>query len=216
MRTRSKLALAALTAAAVFGVLVAGASANRIATSNQSFRVTWNSLEFIGFEFVEAIRCPVTIEGSFHSRTISKVLEALVGYITRAIVGTPCTGGTATALTASLPWHIRYNGFTGTLPEIREIHLRLVNAGFLIQTIEPLFGTLVACLYQSTAASPMRGWIGREAAGQLTNLRVDETAGIPLFRQLAGFCPNPGKLRGTSNTITLLGATTRITVTLVQ
>jgi hypothetical protein len=214
MQTRTRLMLATITTAVVLGALVSATSANRFATSNQFFRTTWTGMEFIGFEFVEAVRCAVTVEGSYHSRTISKVLESLIGYVTRASVGTPCTGGTAIVLGTSLPWHIRSNGFSGTLPNITTINHRLVKAAFLIQTVEA-FGGLDACLYQSTAASPLRGFINREAGGQLTTLKVDETAGIPLFRQLSGLCPSSAKLRGTSNTITVLGATTRITVTLV-
>lgn len=108
MRT-TKHILTALIATAVLGALVANAAANRIALSTPSFRATWTNLEWQAAGGLFTIRCPVTIEGSFHSNTISKVLEALIGYVTRAAVGAPaaCTGGTVTMLTSVLPWHIR-------------------------------------------------------------------------------------------------------------
>lgn len=214
MRKRSKLLLAGLGATIALAALISTASANRIATSSQGFRATWTELEFIGFEGGTPVRCPVTIEGSFHSRTISKVLEALVGYVSRVVVAeSACTGGTGKALTETLPWHIRYAGFGGTLPTITRINLNLVNSAFLVQQLG-LFNILNACLYQSNATSPMKGILEIGAGGVVNNLRVDETAGIPLVRTLSGVCPNPGKLHGTA-TVTVQGGTTRITVTLV-
>jgi hypothetical protein len=218
MRNRTKLLLTALAATAVLGALVATASANRIALVNNSptaFRTTWSALEFIGAGGIVRIRCPVTIEGSFHSRTISKVLEALVGYVTRAAIST-CTGGTTILLTARLPWHIRYNGFAGTLPAITSISLRLVGAEFLINFNE-VFGLRYSCLYQSTAASPMRGNVAVNAG--VAETLTPETAAIPLLTRLpesTGTCPSTGQLGQNAGPITLLGLTTKITVTLVQ
>jgi hypothetical protein len=208
MLTRSKLLLAALTAALTLGALLSTAYARRITVSNQNFRATWTTLRFLGGVFGN-IECPVTIEGSFHSRTISKVLEALVGYVSRAVVAeTRCAGGSARVLAETLPWHIRYNGFSGTLPNITQIHLRIVGAGFLVQ----IGGT--RCRYKSTETSPMRGWVNREAGGIATSIRVDETAAIP--KSSGSFvCPGTGRLEGTTNSLTLQGSTTRITVTLV-
>jgi hypothetical protein len=94
--------------------------------------------------------CRVTFEGSFHSRTFSKVARALVGYITSAIVAEAgCTGGSARALPTTLPWHLQYASFTGTLPDITGIRLRVVGAGFQIQ--EPI----VTCLYRTSEAEPL-------------------------------------------------------------
>lgn len=209
MRNRSKLLLAALTAALMLGALLSTASATRIATSNQNFTATWAKLRFIGGLFGN-VECAVTIEGSFHSRTITKMLELLVGYVTRATVAeTRCTGGSARALASTLPWHIRYNGFSGTLPNITQIHLRIVGAGFLVQVGG------VPCLYLSSANSPMRGWVNRSTTtGEATSIRVDETAAIPKSSG-SGICPGTGRLEGITNSLTLQGNTTKITVTLV-
>jgi hypothetical protein len=212
MRHRSKLLLAGLTAALAFGALISTSSANRIALSGQQFRATWNNLKFVGFVTVE---CHVTIEGSFHSRTISKVLEALIGYVSRVTVDeTRCTGGSARALNETLPWHIRYGGFRGTLPIITSIELRLVGGRFLVQVagIAP-----AKCLYTSSMASPMKGIVTRNTAtGVASSLRVDETAAIPFTSGTSSFsCMTSGRLEGTTNGLSEGPTSTSITVTLV-
>lgn len=68
MLHRSNVVLSALSAAVVLAALISTASANRIATSSRTFRATWSSSEFIGFEGGVPVSCAVTIEGSFHSR----------------------------------------------------------------------------------------------------------------------------------------------------
>jgi hypothetical protein len=219
MRHRSKLLLTALSATVVLGALVSAASANRIALSNQSFTATWTSLEFVEPIGLIAIRCPVTIEGSFHSSTISKVLEQLIGYVTHgAVAETRCTGGSARILPESLPWHIRYNGFAGTLPAITRINLRLVGAAFLIQI--PLPEGMQRCLYKSTAASPFKGVVNRNTTtGAAENLEP-ETARVPLFSETlrdpgAPACFASGGLRSRTTALTVQNSTTKITVTLV-
>jgi hypothetical protein len=215
MRNRSKLILAALTAALALGALVSAATATRIAVSNQLFRVTWTGLSFNGGSSFGEVRCPVTIEGTFHSRTIVKNTSSLIGFVTSAAVGSPCTGGTATILQGSLPWHIWYNGFTGRLPDITGIQLRMLSAAFKVKS--NLNGQ--ECLYTAEAASPMKGSVNRTTStGVAESLRPDETAGIAITSGATGFaqCPTSGFLRGASNTIGVQGNTaTKITVTLV-
>jgi hypothetical protein len=172
MRNRSKLLLAALTATVVMGLAV-DASATRIESSSQRFRIQWTTARPLIFATTGGIRvsCPVTLEGSFHSRTISKVSGQLIGYTTRAQVGSgepPCKGGTARANTETLPWHQQYNGFIGTLPRIRGIIQTLVGSRF-----EVLTGGL-NCHPTTTQREP--------AAGTTT---VNETTGAVI-----GFEPN--------------------------
>jgi hypothetical protein len=73
-------------------------------------------------------RCDLTLEGSFHSRTFPKTPELLIGYLTR--VGTANCTLTTTILTATLPWHVRYTGFSGALPDITAIRARIVGVAF--------------------------------------------------------------------------------------
>ncbi len=135
MRHTGKLILVALCAAAVLGITVSSASANNLRTNEHGWRVLWSSLEFNLPAFGITVRCPVTLEGSFHEETIRKVLGTLIGYVTTAIVNNAgCIGGRATALTERLPWHITYEGFAGRLPEITEIKLLMVRPAFRIES----------------------------------------------------------------------------------
>jgi hypothetical protein len=217
MRT-SKILLTALTAALVLGAAVSTASARRIEVSNQSFRAVWTSLEFTGrepFGGTLIVRCPVTLEGSLHSRTLSKVSGQLIGYVTNAQVRgeePPCEGGTATILSETLPWHIRYDSFRGTLPTITGVRVQLINASFLIN-INPG----IPCLFSSTTARPAFGII-EITGGVATKLRADETSQIPRFNAPlnSGFCPAEGSFKGTAELFLQGSTTTRINVRLVQ
>jgi hypothetical protein len=210
MRTRSMLLFAGLTAALLLSVAVAAASANRLSISNRQFRAVWRALNLrnTGFGTVN-ILCPVTMEGSFHSGTIRKVLRALIGYVSRATtVPGACTNGHATVHQESLPWHMQYAGFTGTLPRLSGVVLNLINALFTAENLSNV------CTTRTTAAQPARGTALVEAAGRVTGLRADETAPIPLEGEGACFFAGEGVFAGTA-AVTLLGNTTAITVTLI-
>lgn len=211
MRTRSKLLLSALAAALVLSMAVGSASANRLASNSTSFSLTWARLT-LAPSLGSSVICPVTLAGSFHSRTITKTLESLIGYVTSASVGAAgrttatCEGGTATILSATLPWHVRYGGFTGTLPNITGVILRLVGASFQINN-----GSL-ACLAATTAARPAIGTAAREAGGAITGLRTDETASIPLTGG-GGLCTlATGRFIGSGGVTGDGGAAIRITL----
>jgi len=211
MRTYVRLTLGAATAAVVLGAAVSSAAARRIEVSSQRFHQVWTAFSFKG-EFATST-CPVTLEGSFHSKTTSKVAGQLVGYISRVTVGnSSCTSGHATVLTETLPWHITYQGFTGTLPRITEIHLLLVGAAFRFE----LLGA--SCLARTTTTEPAEGWIFIEAnTGQVRELRPNPNRLIRNSAEcLAG---STGRFEGISEVFAggvESGNTTRITVRLVQ
>jgi len=221
MRTHIKLGLAALIATVTLGTMVSTASAGRLSVSNQNIRVTWSSLEFeVGFG--APIRCSVTIEGTFHYRSIIKVERALIGHITRAIVRRPCEHGTAWAYNGtevnevlggtfpnSLPWHITYEGFGGGLPAITSLRLLVSGARFRIR--EPVFGLL--CDYTTGANGNATGTANRDTATAVINRLVasgrirSETPGCP---------EGEFRSRPEDGLITVLGSTTtRISVTLI-
>jgi hypothetical protein len=152
MRTRSKLLLAGLTATAVFSLAVSSASARRFEASNEHYLAIWPALKFSGgFSPVE---CPVTLEGNYHSRIISKVSGQLIGFVTSAEVrASACTGGSATVLHANLPWHLRFDRWAGTLPNISSIRQQLVGGEFRID--EGIF----TCLSITRAGEPGFGTI---------------------------------------------------------
>jgi hypothetical protein len=222
MRTSVKLCFTALTAAFLLASAVATTSARSLSVTNQNIRVTWRSLEFSGAGVV--IRCAVTLEGSFHSRTIAKVARSLIGHITRAKVKRPCTNGEGWAangleshprlgrLNNTLPWHITYEGFVGRLPVIEAIDVLLRDARFKVQI--PIFTTI--CLF-GTAADNITGRVVREAGGGITTLAPiagRNTATLVAELGTSGLCPRTGTFGGTGD-VFLLGNTTRITITLI-
>ncbi len=91
MRHYARLITLAAATVIVLAAAVGSASAGHLSVSNQNIRVTWSALEFAAGG--TAIRCGLTLEGSFHSRTITKVEKTLIGYITTAISQRPCTNG---------------------------------------------------------------------------------------------------------------------------
>jgi hypothetical protein len=128
MRQHTKLLLAAMTATALMALAVGSASAGRLSVDEQNFRITWTSLEFVNASLGVRILCPTTLEGSFHSRTIVKVARSLIGYVTSAGFNeSACRNGSMTVDRTSLPWHVSYETFSGTLPNITRIQVLLRN-----------------------------------------------------------------------------------------
>ena len=211
MRLYTKLFVGTLAATALSASLVASASAGRIFLSNRNFRTVYAPLQFAAES--QTISCNATMEGTFHSSTIVKVVGSLIGYVNRATVDTPnCSdnsGGSARALIqqASLPWHIQYVGFIGTLPSVR-IRDQIINASFRVLGLP--FG--LVCEYRVSAFYIIEG----PAAGSNMNTgnafaRAEELQG---FASPSSFlCPN-GRFGG-RGAITLSGTTTAITVRLI-
>jgi hypothetical protein len=200
-----KVLLATAGATVLLGALVSSASAREFSLSNQSMRAAFSSVETtIGSS---SARCQLTLEGSLHSRTFRKVTGSLVGYITSAIVG-PCnTGTTATILRETLPWHVRYSGFLGTLPGITSIITHVVGAGLRMRVFEA-----IQCLFRTTAAEPGIMTFHRN----ITTHEITE-AGISGTIRAAPACFGIlGTFRSNSAPVSLLGtSSTRISVSLI-
>jgi hypothetical protein len=206
MLKQSKVWLALLGATVALGALVGTASARNLSISSQTIRATWTAMEFSSPSAGVLVRCPVTLEGSLHSRTIAKTAGSLMGYITRAVVAeASCSGGRARVRGETLPWHVTYQGFTGTLPNITSIRTTVTRPGFDVTAV--FFGFNVTCSYRTTNVN---GTFNREAGGALTNVQVE---GRELVSE--GFGCGNGNLAGTSAAPTVLGTTTRLTVTLI-
>jgi len=211
MRTRSKLILAGLSAALLMSLAVGSAQANRLSVSNKNWRAVWSRLVFTDENENPLVTCPVTMEGSFHSATIRKVLGALIGYVTRATAGRPCTGGAATVRQNSLPWHITYEGFEGALPNITEIFLLLRNVNFTVE----VFG--IRCGYGKPEDN-LNGVAARNTATAEVQLSALPIAQGGFLNKLSGselLCPGRGGFTQFSGQVTLLGTTTRISITLI-
>ena len=113
-------------------------------------------------------------------------------------------------LTATLPWHIRYAGFTGTLPNITGELLAIIGLSIQFAPTESL-----ACLLRSEVNRPVRVIKNVGAGGVITGLTADRTFGIPLTGEF-GFCSfgGEGAFEGTG-VVTAGANTTRITVRLI-
>ena len=214
-----KAASTVVAATLLLAVAVGSTSARSLSTSSQQFRVTWRVLE-LGSEVL--IRCPVTMEGSFVSRTIGKVARSLVGAITRVSVKQEaCTGGTVAAFngvesyngsttTNTLPWHVSYESFTGTLPNITA--LNLLFGRFRFGTRDA--GGICTGQYGMPEDNIVFS-LAREAGGRIT--AIEPVAGSNIFNLLrtdAGICRALLRMIG-SGGVTQLNSTTGITVTLI-
>jgi hypothetical protein len=197
----SRLLLATLGATALLGALVGHASARTLSTTSQTFRATFASL---GLRTVFGeIRCgPVTLEGSLHASTMSKVAGALVGYVTRAAMGEECAVGRATVLRETLPWHVRYAFFSGTLPNITSVSTNVI--GFAFRYRE----SLISCLGTSTVEEPLVLSLRREVASRA--LTTAELGG-----SIPSDCGSSFGFSGASASLTVVNSATRITVTLI-
>jgi hypothetical protein len=223
MCNHTRVTLLVLTLALALTGAVGSAAARRIESSERWFLALFRELTFESGSGPNVI-CGVNLEGSFHSRTLSKVREQLIGYITEARIqknaeGACLQGGRAWTLngveringvttTNTLPWHIVYNGFTGTLPNISGIIVLVINDSFLIEA-----GLGITCLYKSTAEHPLEGTI-HVASGEVTELTPMEEFRVRLFSGTFG-CPSEAAMRGTG-TVGTQTSWRPITVRLVQ
>jgi hypothetical protein len=202
----TKLLVTMLVATAALATSVSSSSASRLSLSNNAFRVVFS--EPVGEPPPHIVLCAATLEGSFHARTFAKVVSSLIGYITRAAFREEtCRGGRMRVLRETLPWHIQYESFTGTLPSITSISAKVIGMAILTE-FAAFPGS--SCLIRTTAESPAKVIFPREAGGAIS-FRWNEERFIPT----TGFCPEPlFGLFGTTS-VTLLGALTRITLTLI-
>jgi len=130
MRIYTKL-LALLIVALTFSIAAATASANRLSVSEEDFEVIWPEANDLNFTAGgNTVECSVTLLGSFHRRTIQKIIRSLIGTVAHAVVG-DCDNGTA-VIDGRPPWHLTYEGFRGTLPNITGVRLLLRNYRFTI------------------------------------------------------------------------------------
>ena len=190
---------AALCAAIATGLLALGlstASARNFSMSTQNIRVTFHEIEFVAGNIDNT--CDVTLEGSVHSRTVAKVLNTLMGYVTRVELSN-CKVLT-TVLTETLPWHVKYTGFSGNLPNISAI-TGTVRSAFRI--------SICLCSHDFPVV------VTRAPATRALTAVTLPSHEVPLIGAL---CPEPrmGVMRSNfDGTIAVLGGTTAVSVTLI-
>ena len=202
-----------LTTTALLAALATTASARDWDISgDQRIRTVFRPLILSGGG--SSISCTVTLEGFFHYRVVRKI-ESLIGLITRAIIDTPncrsaglSAGIRASALTETLPWHIRYVSFSGRLPAVT-IRIRIIRAGLDLIIPGP-----ITCKYSATSDYILGGPGGgaiNEGTGAST-IRFENGIEIP---SSSGFpCPT---FRGESaaTPVTLLGTNNAIIIRLI-
>jgi hypothetical protein len=222
MRKSLKVLMAALAASMLLSALTTTASARNLSVSNQNFRLVWDSLSLSSGLGVD-IECRVTLEGSFHRRTIAKVARSLIGAVTSAISDSAnCTGGTGWAhngresilgrtAAQSLPWHVTYEDFAGTLPRIETIDVLLRGIRFTI-----LIPGICLATY-GRAEDNITGRVAIEAGGNATTITPvngQNSASLLTIHEQPFFCPSRGLFLGTGD-VSLTGNDTPIRVTLI-
>jgi hypothetical protein len=195
MRIKPVVALSAAAITAVMALNVTTATARTLSIGpSQRFRETFNDIEF----FIAETRgdCRLTLEGSLHTRTMAKVAGALLGYITR-VTAAECV---AAMLTETLPWHVRYEGFSGTLPNITLLVVR-VRLAIRIQICLSETDLRVRFIVNGDPSSP--------TYRRITGIEV------PLQNIPTNLC-GPVTLRSNGNgSLTVLGTTEPVTVLLI-
>jgi hypothetical protein len=217
MRSRTKLMIGGLTVALALAAAVNTATARRFEVSEQ--HVFGDSPEVTFEAGGTQIVCAVSVEGSFHSKTISKVSGQLVGYVTEVIVQHPCRSGELWILNGieviqgvrspnTLPWHVLYLAFRGGLPRITEIEGALIGSKFKIEAVG------VLCLYATTTTKWGEAQIKVEEGGKVTRIVANGEKRAPLFEG-GVFCPSEYSQRG-EGIVATQGTHREIFVRLVQ
>jgi len=182
MHKRSKLLFAALIATLALSIGAGTASASRsIEVSPTASTATFPALVFSSSEGGVSITCRVVLTQRLHER-IAKTVGALVGFITEVDVR-ECRGGGAIVRRETLPWHLQLVSFTGTLPRITSVRLRIIRATFLLE----VFG--VRCRYQGNPEGTTNG-------PEVTSLRADPAISIPGGGEF--LCPPSGNFAGSA------------------
>ena len=172
MRSHTRPLVAAVAAGLVLAIAASTASAGRLRVSPTDLRIIWPSLTFASAG--GGLTCPVTMTGSFHSSTIAKTTN-LIGHVTSAAAGT-CQDAdhSMVFLDETLPWHLSYHGFTGTLPLILTLLVRM--GGVSVQ----VSGEGIFCLFNTTSEPLRTYWELSTRTGQLGGSLFEEGNEIDL------------------------------------
>lgn len=177
--TRTRAGIVGLVAACVLAAGVGSAWARNIDLNGAALTRTYTPLRFIAG--ANTVSCNVTLQLSFHSASFHKTVGALLGHVYRMNVSS-CSGGSATVLAETLPWHARYAAFLGILPDIIAIKKSIVGMSLKLQP-----SGSVACLARSTATNPWVENLNVGAAGEIRTVTSEERNPIPLEGFLCEF-----------------------------
>src|ERR1044071_246300 len=138
MRMRFAGRAAMVLAVCLLAAGATSATARRIRFNVLEILATWAPITLTLQEGLAVIRCNLTLEGRLDREVIDKVVGSRIGTITRARISHPCArefawvyNGTewnevlSFTLVNFLPFHIKYLGFTGTLPNIQALNISI-------------------------------------------------------------------------------------------
>ena len=208
-RFAQRAKLVVITAALVLASVAATASANRgiEVTPTAITATSVGNITFTDETILQRI-CPLTLNATLH-RTISKAVESLAGTVGAGTFGACGSAGFNLVARLLLLWHLRFQSFTGTLPNITGLLIEATNAAFLF-AFETEGIRVSECLYVNNI-----GVVGTGAAvNQITRLRI--LSGLPvatlirtrLQEETLNVCPREVTFAGSFTT-------TRITLRLI-
>jgi len=154
-----------LALASALAMWTASASATRLSVNRRDIRMVWNEMTFRTTSG-ERVTCGVTLEGELEASTFAKTIDLRMGVITAA--ASSCS---STIRFLTVPsWDIRYESFSGILPEIRALRFKIT--GFAFNWV----GFFYDCLYRSELSRPLAFEATRNlATSQLTRLDPSST-----------------------------------------
>jgi hypothetical protein len=141
--------LPALAVSATFGT----ASANRISVRQgpiEGFEVIWDNIsQPLTLGGALEVECELTLLGHLDEHVIVKRINAKIGDIDHAEIEN-CSFPTLIQ-PETLPWQLRFRGFSGELPTIASIRVQSIGAGIFVDFGSP------ECLGITDAADPLEG-----------------------------------------------------------
>jgi len=207
MNRTMRALLVALVSASAIVAFAAGASARTLRVDEQRFDLKWT--ETVPLRMIvgaNTISCPITLRGRFESALINKTVTRIGEINTVIQEEARCAGLVIFRASATLPWEVMYEAFTGTLPNITSMRVQLLRASFT----RPATG----CNYVSEAGKPFKATFNRNTAnGELREITPDSTAGINGTG--AAGCEFTTATFGTAGTPSRQASTNKILMTLI-
>lgn len=149
MNRPRKAILSAFVAVLALAACAPGAIAGRIRSDDDDFKMIWIGLKLVLNNGGE-IACDATLLGRFHSTTIVKTANLLIARLPLADTREErCIGGPL-VFSASTPWVVSYEGYTGMLPSLGNIRVLVLG---LEADIYEEGG--VACTMRTTSIEPL-------------------------------------------------------------
>lgn len=210
MSRATRAALTAFIGVLAIVAFAANASASNLSVNETRFDWKWAettttklALRWSGVE----IKCPLTLRGAFEASTFAKVTRPAIARIAETVENPlGCTGGSFRPFATTLRWEVRYEGFTGRLPNINSVTVQLISGGF--ELIRPR-----ACNFEFESGRPLRLTITREGSGGLGEITPDSTSAISSSSE--ALCRIENARFSVAGEMTRRGMTTRVLLTLI-